>query len=357
MKAYFPNLSYLRAIAAVIVVIGHIEMRKHQLGIPSLDEGSPFYSPDGKMAVIMFFVLSGFLITYLLLKEKDTHGQFKLKNFYMRRILRVWPLYYFVLILTLLFVQNDYSITTILLSFTIFPNVAQAIGQPWTSSPQIWSIGVEEQFYLLFPVILRLLSRRSYLPLLLTFFIGYTLFPYFLYWLNQYTLKIEDLSVMHLYFYSAKFNCLSLGCIIGVIYADYPKILRFLQHRFIAIPSITLCFLFWFGHFEFRYFQDEIFGLLFALSILNLATNPLFIASKKWGFLDFLGRISYGIYMYHWIIILLFMDLFPYDQFESHAVYNLLFYPFVLCGSVLIAWLSYATLEKYFLSKKQLYRS
>jgi peptidoglycan/LPS O-acetylase OafA/YrhL len=80
-KVYFPNLNGLRFFAAFSVMLYHF-----------FGEGLI----NGHYGVVLFFVLSGFLITYLLFEEKEKFGKIEIKKFYFRRILRIWPLYYLV---------------------------------------------------------------------------------------------------------------------------------------------------------------------------------------------------------------------------------------------------------------------
>src|SRR6266446_4521409 len=87
-KVHFPNLTGLRFFAAMSVLIYHF------YGLEVL---------NGHYGVILFFVLSGFLITYLLLEEHDMYGTISLRQFYIRRILRIWPLYYWAIILSFIF--------------------------------------------------------------------------------------------------------------------------------------------------------------------------------------------------------------------------------------------------------------
>jgi peptidoglycan/LPS O-acetylase OafA/YrhL len=87
------GLDTLRAIAALIVVIGHIEIIKHSNNIDDFRR----FLPSAHIAVILFFVISGFLITFLLAKEWDLNNKISFKKFYFRRILRIWPLYFFIL--------------------------------------------------------------------------------------------------------------------------------------------------------------------------------------------------------------------------------------------------------------------
>ena len=99
MKQHIKNLDTFRAIAAIVVMIGHIELFRQN------NWGSSLFNivPSGHTAVMMFFVISGFLITFLLAKEKEKYGTISLKDFYLRRVLRIYPLYYLILLLSSLF--------------------------------------------------------------------------------------------------------------------------------------------------------------------------------------------------------------------------------------------------------------
>src|SRR3989344_4809022 len=98
-RIYFYGLDEIRAIAALLVYFHHVELFKNRESHSSLYQvkyTGHFIWNIGHNSVICFFVLSGFLITYLLLKEKEKIGTVKIKEFYIRRILRIWPLYFFV---------------------------------------------------------------------------------------------------------------------------------------------------------------------------------------------------------------------------------------------------------------------
>ena len=97
-KLYFKNLHGFRFFAAALVILSHIELFKKRAGLANLWD-TPFFFEAGSAGVDFFFVLSGFLITSLLLKEMDETGKVDLKKFYLRRVLRIWPLYYLVLLL------------------------------------------------------------------------------------------------------------------------------------------------------------------------------------------------------------------------------------------------------------------
>ena len=105
-KIYFPNLNGLRFIAAFLVMIHHIEQIKSISNLDNYWHVFPFIEIIGKLGVVLFFVLSGFLITYLLLAEEKSFATISVKKFYLRRVLRIWPLYYLIIILAVLILPN-----------------------------------------------------------------------------------------------------------------------------------------------------------------------------------------------------------------------------------------------------------
>ena len=100
---FFKGLNELRAIAALAVVFHHIESYKSEDSLASvihIPQLSYFVSNLGNHGVHLFFVLSGFLITYLLFVEQERFGKINVKDFYIRRVLRIWPLYYLIVFLS-----------------------------------------------------------------------------------------------------------------------------------------------------------------------------------------------------------------------------------------------------------------
>jgi len=107
---YFIGLDTLRAIGALSVVFGHIELTKKSLGLSNITHLSFYKHTSGHLGVMLFFVLSGFLITYLLLKESENYKTVFVKQFYIRRALRIWPIYYLMVLIFILpkIVSMDY---------------------------------------------------------------------------------------------------------------------------------------------------------------------------------------------------------------------------------------------------------
>lgn len=187
---------------------------------------------------------------------------------------------------------------------------------------------------------------------LIAFILIYTLLPHILGFINLRTINNEDFNtVMNRFFYGTKFNCMALGALFGYCVAKGKTQLNFFSKDIFVICTTTAVILLWFLRFELKYFTDEFFAVLFSLMIFGFSTNKK--VNIDFRISKFLGKISYGIYMYHWIILLLIIKLIPYDN--NQLTYNLTLYSLVLILTVLTSWLSYNYFEKYFLDLKKKY--
>lgn len=347
-KFHLKGLDTIRAIAAISVLVSHIEVFKRNRGMETLWGVIPFFKETGgHIGVVLFFVLSGFLISILLLKEKEKHANISLKAFYMRRIFRVWPLYYFIIISYLLTDFNPSS-TTLFLCLSIFPNVAHAIGAAWAVSPQIWSIGVEEQFYLGWPLIVKFSKR----PLMV--FGGVALFftalPHgLLFTMNRLYPDPEIMELINKLSYGTKFQCLAIGGIAGVMYLRFKDRVRL--NRWLSMLIISIPFIFWFTGVHTTQLMDEFYSILFAFSIFLITTQHQ-NGKPEPRFLSRLGEISYGIYMYHWLILL---GLFELDlvSTDNGLLFNAYIYATSIVATIIISYISYHYFEKRFLTIKE----
>lgn len=355
MKTYFPNLNTLRFLAATTVVIFHIELYKKFYGLPNLYHLG-FFQIIGKLSVVLFFVLSGFIITSLLLREKEIHHKINFKNFYLRRIFRIWPLYFFILILGFFVIPHfpgwsdvpspafrpihENFWEKLLLYIFILPNLAIAYYGEITGASQSWSLGTEEQFYIFWPLLIFFFRKRLILAMTLILI---------LYWIIKFGLSnAADFDWRISTFWSLfNINCMAIGGIFATIYFDkHTRILKILFDK--ALFLFSVCFLVFSLALGMKYgfFHLEIYSVLFGIIILNLACNPRYEKTLEYGPLNYLGSISYGIYMYHPAIVPL--AILAGKFFESNTVIYIL----TLGGTFVISALSYEYFEKYFLKLK-----
>lgn len=367
-KVYFPNLNGIRFIAAFLVVVHHIEQLKGLYRLPNLCHNKSVEMIGG-LGVTLFFVLSGFLITYMLFVEKEHVGTIDVKSFYVRRILRIWPLYFFVLLLAFFllpevqslsfpvysqYLPNDFA-NKLLLFIVFLPNVAMLIYPPVPFASQAWSIGVEEQFYLLWPLLMKFF-RNSFVVLLSVIFF---------YWLMEISIYVtllykksgayHDKAIFFKNFLEyTRINCMAIGGIGSYLLFKNNGCLIYLYSKItqcLAYLSVLLLI----GYaVKIPYLNNEIYSILFIIIILNLATNCRSIFSLNNKFFDYLGKISYGLYMYHplaiIISIVMFVNLKNNIKFFPYG--NIFIYSTSVLLAILISSLSYEFFEKYFIKKK-----
>ena len=150
-----PSLDGLRGVSILLVMLAHLNATPH---FPSLH---PWFFDHGALGVQVFFVISGFLITSLLLEEERGTGRISLKLFYIRRILRIFPAFYAFFFATVLACQLGILVLpkyNLLYAITYTMNYVGK-GAWWTG--HLWSLSVEEQFYLLWPALICLIGARS----------------------------------------------------------------------------------------------------------------------------------------------------------------------------------------------------
>lgn len=308
--------------------------------------------PSGHTGVVLFFVISGFLITFLLLRENDSYKKISIKKFYIRRILRIWPLYYIVILISAFLFSYNPSHLVWLWSLTLLPNLGYFSGNAWLVSPQIWSIGVEEQFYLIWPTLIKYIKSRLFI-ILIILIVGYTILPHaLLFVINRSSMEKSSLPLLiNRFFETAKFNCMAMGGMMAYLINKNYKIVDYIRKKPFSYIIILLPFILWFFNIEIYYFTDEVMSLIFCFLIAN-------VTYRKYQFFDnriinYLGKISYGLYMYHFAIILLALKLIHPIFCINLILANFLLYFIVLIGTVLISSLSYHTIESYFLKQKK----
>jgi peptidoglycan/LPS O-acetylase OafA/YrhL len=376
-RTYFPGLDALRFLAAVAVLVSHIEQFKQVEGLAGFLYISPMLRL-GVEGVVFFFVLSGFLITYLLLTEENRTGAIQVRRFYVKRMLRIWPLYYVVvawsfLVLNHLVTFADYNDRLFdnfgaLAALFVFmlPNIALLQFGPVLGASQAWSIGVEEQFYLIWPLLVRWFKRRLPAVLLLIavgkpavmYLIAMQLFSSptmarlqaagtFDFWVQIYlTAKILSIEAMAWG-----------GLAAWVIVHNEQSILRVLY-----APAAQWGALFglgiWIGspvtHDAINVLAIIPASILYAILIANVASNPSSVVTLRWRWMNALGRVSYGIYMWHAsAIVLILASLRGTGWAGDGWAYNLIMYPGAIGLTLLASLVSYQFLERPFLRWKE----
>ncbi|MDP2385474.1 MAG: acyltransferase [Bacteroidota bacterium] len=359
-RIYFYGLDEIRAIAALLVYFHHVELFKKRESHPSLYEfkyTGNFISNIGHNSVICFFVLSGFLITYLLLKEKEKIGTVKIREFYIRRILRIWPLYFFVTFIGFVLLpvlgklfnfqgqayypslieKIDYNALPMYLLF--LSNIALLFYKPIAGAAQSWSVSVEEQFYLIWPNIVKFSKgvKQAFIFILILFLIkiGANYFSYSIF--GKQSIIPAILSKV-----SIEYMCVgAFGAF--VIFSEKLRAPAsiFLKNKLALVGILILIIL------EcVKYNHTLALAFLFILLILMLVTQEI-----KIKFLKPFGKISYGIYMLHPLCI--FISFSIASQFKTEVMFNLVLYSLSFVLTILISMASYKYLEMPFLKRKE----
>jgi len=359
-KVHFPNLDGLRFLGSLFLIVLHIE------GLKMRDSREVIgfiygFNKLGGLAVSLFFVLSGFLITYLLIDEKEKTSTINLRKFYFRRILKIWPLYFligiigFLLLPKLAYFHGIYSINTGMhfgISFLLYclfiPPFSGSL-----STGQTWSVRVEEAFYFIWPLLLR--RSKNYL----TVFIAVVVFVVVLRNVSSYFVMNYNQHVFIILFNlfeSYRISCMAIGGIGAYLYLKgNQKILSIIYRKDLQwLVYITTAILLVF-QIHIGFILYEAYSALFSFIILNLATNPKSIVNLDYKWMNYLGKISYGLYMYNAIMRIFCFEFVEYvfNKQISGWQMNLVLYFTTIGSTILISILSYEYFEKPFLRIKK----
>ena len=367
MKKYFEGLNTLRFIGAFSVIIGHIELIKSFYGISNL-MNIPFYKyTNGHIGVILFFVLSGFLITYFLLEELKNNNRIDIKKFYIKRLLRIWPIYY-LMILTAIFIlpkilfllnhnKIDYTLKDYIYYLLFLPNIAKANLNFIPGATHLWSLGVEEQFYLIWPLLIYKF-RKNLLVVFTLVFLVISLIPPFIDFIYVRSISFQNFPLIKGFLSSLciefKINAMALGGLIAYIHHSKYKIPNFILTKSFEVLTIVIVFSSWILGINYGVYSDEIYAFGFSLIIFSLTYNRNSIMIFKNVIIDYLGKISYGLYVYHWIVIVLIIEILKAMKINFNKeliLTNCIIYSLSIGLTICISHFSYKYLELFFTKK------
>jgi len=364
-RLYLPALDGLRFIAFMMVYLFHEGISQQVSSRVIGRTAARALRDNGGYGVQLFFILSGFLITTLLLLERKRYGRVALRSFWARRILRIWPLYYLIIVLGFFVLPGiDRQWTTQgylqtlkihLVPFLAFlGNWSMALVTPipydWLSV--LWSVCVEEQFYLVIPLLIAWVPARGRLAVVLLGMAGSIAY-------RGYCAHAYGSQLMIVFNSLAQLDTLLAGVLLALLIqgeTDRPRLARALA--VLQWPLYAACGYLWLqphlGHGSpFHRTWDFVFVWLCGLGVVAVAALGQGWLGKALAYarLVWLGKISYGLYMYHEIAIWArrriepLLPWFPNkDELLSIACLALV---------VLMAGLSYHYYESYFLRLKQ----
>jgi peptidoglycan/LPS O-acetylase OafA/YrhL len=351
---YYPALDYLRGLAIMLVVLYH-----NFSMLPLVKFGF--------LGVDLFFVLSGFLITDILIRSKGKRHFFK--NFYMRRILRIWPVYYATLLIILFilpyFFYANYDLQYYKSNQLWFYGFLQNylfILKPLEHSfllNHFWSLAIEEQFYMVWPLLIMFIGEKKLLYFITALFFLIALLrlaPFYLHSKNNYDVPFTFFRI----------DGILAGSGLAIFFSQGKHLSKKKIAAIVAAAAMINLFYFLsmvllkksFPYFPYCGFST--FAVLFGLITCRAIQTPHFYAgSKRWAIVPFFGKISFGLYIYHWPVYTL---LFPSinkiflnwpglssvaDEYCSAIIVTLL--------AILMSVISYRYFERFFLSLKRNY--
>jgi peptidoglycan/LPS O-acetylase OafA/YrhL len=351
---YRPEMDALRFVAFLLVFIEHTFSYSPEFLVRH-DISAWIAFPlarmvaGGALGVDLFFALSAYLITELLLREKHQRGTLDVKAFYIRRVLRIWPLYCFFLFLAFAIPyfdpEGDFSARYLAMFLLLSGNWGFAL---WGDNAgplvfHLWSIAVEEQFYLLWPPIVARLTR---LRIVIAAAVLIAVANIERYW------QLTRHGTPHQLWWDtfAHLDSIAIGILVSaLLMGKTPRIS--VNLRWVLIIFGLICFL---GVGSFR---GQIPGpppitlsmlacsVIVVLGCLSLLVGFIGLKVRE-GWLTYLGKISYGLYVWHTLcVFLVFKVAWLNHAFRGQGV--------SLALTVAVAAMSYSFLEKPFLRLKQ----
>ena len=335
--SYYPSLNGFRGVAVLMVVFSHLQLTPNH-----------YYDVfNGPLGVLFFFVLSGFLITTLCIKEKVLTKDLNLKKFYIRRVLRIFPvawLYLVVIIILKLVFHLEVHYIAIAGAFLYLMDFSSFFRKYHSSffTGHYWSLSVEEQFYLIMPFIL----KKSFKGYLIVLFAIIFLLPLLL-CIQE---AVPALNILILYaptHFLIKFQSIAIGCFYAILMFKFPAHQNLLRGKLVL--NIIAIVLIWYIYYNDNFNLENVFKgmassvLIGYLIISNVIPGTdLIFRFLNLKALKFVGVLSYSIYIWQ-------------EIFTSHdplLPFWMVAFPYNIIWVIVVSCASYYLYERYFLKLK-----
>jgi len=273
-----PSLDGLRAISITLVILSHLVKWKHI--------SADVLGSYGALGVFTFFVLSGYLITNLLLREHEKTSTISLRDFYVRRAFRIFPAAFVFLAVVVVLYRNEMSWVHVAAAVFYVANLD--IKRPWIFG-HLWSLSIEEQFYLLWPFALKRYYRHRIAIVLCAFWVT----PIFQ--TGLYAFRIHNGLAGSLPVFSSQ---LAIGCLLAILAPRVPKIPGWLA----IFMLIAFLFIPWYPAITpYRtLFSLFVLNPILHVSVAGLVLHVIQVPYRilNWSPVAWLGRISYSLYLW-----------------------------------------------------------
>ena len=342
------SLDGLRAFSILIVIFGHIGLTDKSFS--RFQDIINAIIGNGSSGVRFFFVISGFIITTLLIKEGSKTNNIDLRRFYIRRVLRIFPALYFYLftLLILIFVFNWQIEYRFLVAAALYVSNFSFLPNTFVTG-HTWSLSVEEQYYLLWPWLLKKAKRTAIIlaatclllapgiRVFIHFYPAYTNFSLAPFWINA--------------------DAIFCGCLLAILISKNLFPVQFFKNNK-SIIALT-GFLLFFGINSLLWINKNIVLAAFLISSQTLVIGALIVANSFYSrnilfrllnsrLFTGIGKISYSLYLWQQLFVIP-----PHVRYYSHASWNS--FPLNLFCIFAAGSISYFLIEKPFLRLKKKY--
>lgn len=338
LAAHYPTLDGLRAVSISFVVFAHLTgSHRHGDSLPLI-----YLNRLGTFGVYVFFVISGFLITSLLLKERMSTGRISLRAFYLRRVLRIFPLAFAYIAVVLVLNQ----VLQLNIPWQAFAGAALFMGNlPYFKTNwyfgHYWSLSMEEQYYLVFPFLLKKFTNLAHLLVigLIVGVVGIRLA------FELGILKQDNAINNAVYTISSQCDGVLIGSLASLLAFRYNQILQFIaaNRRLLALPCALLAMLIFVQVIPLGIIGSTISSALIAVFILSQLQSSGSVVFRLLNHpsMILIGKLSFSIYIWQ--------QLFLYGDSKLSAI-NTLPQNVILLG--IVSYCSYYFYERKFLRIK-----
>jgi peptidoglycan/LPS O-acetylase OafA/YrhL len=349
---YFSRINSLRTFAVFSVLFSHFfnqNITKHLF--------------LGNAGVNLFFVISGFLISKNLIQLKESNETLgkKLKLFYFRRSLRIFPIYYLYLVILFFFFYHSTSGQLSWASLYVF-NFFELKYEASKLLIHVWSLSLEEQFYLIWPLLILLIPNPRRITIVYSIIFISIMF------------KLIFPEINHKLFTFSSFDSFAIGSLFAhLLLKDRLLLIKYLGNKILLyIALIIYAAVIYLSFYEPNLYIENLFRTstsIISFYLIGLAVFPekhqkgMFVKILDNKTLIFFGKISYGIYMYHMIVSVI-LDPYINEVFESlisnqnnwikYIYFNsyVIKFPLYTSISIFIAYVSFEFIEKPILKLK-----